>query len=151
MSTKRPLLYLLTAITALALPACQQDSKQNVSKHEKPKPSEKNLNKMTSNLKASMVAYMQTGQPSYTMDDINTCETILKQYLSDIMASKSKKEGMEIVEDVVLRLNGLNRKTQETLIETDEREQIAEIIILAASRKGYNTKNEDITEEWREW
>jgi len=28
---------------------------------------------------------------------------------------------------------------------------IAEIIILAGYLKGYNSKNEDITEDWRDW
>lgn len=36
------------------------------------------------------------------------------------------------------------------LIETNEREQIAEIIILAPSIMGYNSSPKDITEKWRE-
>ena len=30
-------------------------------------------------------------------------------------------------------------------------EDIAEILILAGHLKGYNTRDEDIAEEWREW
>jgi len=166
MQTKRPLLYFLTVLisSVLVLTACGQTSSNNTleqgnlkskdSTQTTPKTSAttpKDLNKLVSDLKTSMISYMQTAQPSYTMDDINSCETILNQYLADILTSKNKKAGMKIVKKTILTLNKLNSKTQETLIETGEREQIAEIIILAASRKGYNSVDEDITEEWRQW
>jgi hypothetical protein len=111
----------------------------------------KDLNIMVNVLKTSMISYMQTAQPLYTMDDINSCEKILNSYLTDMHASKSKEEGKNIVSTAVLRLNKLNIQTNQTLIETTEREQIAEIIIFASSLKGYNTMDEDITEELREW
>jgi hypothetical protein len=166
MQTKRPLLYLFSVLisSALVLPACGQtnsnntleqgnlkskDSTQTTSKTSATAP--KDLNKLLGDLKTSMISYMQTAQPSYTIDDINSCETILKQYLVDMLTSKNKKAGMKIVKKTILTLNKLNSKTQETLIETGEREQIAEIIILASSRKGYNSVDEDITEEWRQW
>jgi hypothetical protein len=166
MQTKRSLLYLFTALisSVLALPACGQPSSNNIleqgnlkskdSTQTTPKAlatAPKDLNKLLGDLKTSMISYMQTAQPSYTMDDINSCETILNQYLVDMLTSKNKKAGMKIVKKTILTLNKLNSKTQETLIETGEREQIAEIIILASSRKGYNSVDEDITEEWREW
>lgn len=62
-----------------------------------------------------------------------------------------KKNGMKSVKNVVLGLNDLNEKCGHELIETDQREQIADIIILAGHLKNYNTRNEDITEDWREW
>jgi hypothetical protein len=166
MQTKRPLLYLFSVLisSALVLPACGQTSSKNTLEQENlksidstqttPKASAtapKDLNKLLGDLKTSMISYMQTAQPSYTMDDINSCETILKQYLVDMLTSKNKKAGIKIVKKTILTLNKLNSKTQETLIETGEREQIAEIIILASSRKGYNSVDEDITEEWRQW
>ena len=55
------------------------------------------------------------------------------------------------VKMTVLRLNKLNEKCDFQLIETGEREQIAEIIISAGNLKGYNSLDDDITEEWREW
>ncbi|WP_167356145.1 hypothetical protein [Chryseobacterium jejuense] len=58
---------------------------------------------------------------------------------------------MEIVKSTVLKLNNLNEKCDYSLIETNEREQIAEIIILAGYEMGYNASDEDGTEEWREW
>ncbi|GAA4213114.1 hypothetical protein GCM10022289_44830 [Pedobacter jeongneungensis] len=115
------------------------------------KPAQEDLDKMLSELKNSMISYMKSAEPPYTMDDIDSCEKILKVYLVDINASQNKEQGMEMVKTTVVNLNALNGKTEGTLIETSEREKIAEIIILASSRKGYNTIDEDITEEWREW
>jgi hypothetical protein len=57
---------------------------------------------------------------------------------------------MLIVKSTVLKLNALNEKCDLSLIETNEREQITEIII-ASHKMKYNSLNEDITEEWREW
>jgi len=93
MKIKRHLLYLLSVLfsSALALPACSQEHKKNIREQESSKsidtsrtsqkvsakPVEKDLGKMVTDLKASMVSYMQTAQPSYTMDDIDSCEKIL--------------------------------------------------------------------------
>jgi len=98
-----------------------------------------------------MTEYMETTQPSYSKKDIEECGKILTEYLSAISESQSKDEGMKIVQNTVEKLNALNEKCDFELIETSEREQIAEIIILAGSKKGYNTPEEDITEDWREW
>lgn len=147
MKTTRTLSFFLILIVSLLLTACHQDRKPN-----SPQPlTQQDINKLMGNLKTSMVTYLQSDGPPYTMDDINTCERILKQYLADMQVSTNKEEGMEIVMHTVLKLNSLNHQAQETLIETDAREQIAEIIILASSRKGYSAINEDVTEEWREW
>lgn len=102
-------------------------------------------------LKQSMTEYLETAQPLYSKKDIDECENILNDYLSKISQSKSKEEGMKIVQNTVEKLNALNEKCDFGLIETSEREQIAEIIILASSKKGYNTPEDDITEDWREW
>lgn len=76
---------------------------------------------------------------------------ILLEYIQSIDKTTDKTEGLKIVESTVLRLNELNEKCDFQLIETGEREQIAEIIIAIGNKKGYNSLNEDITEEWREW
>lgn len=102
-------------------------------------------------LKSSMTEYMKSTEVSYTKTDIEECINILKQYLNNISKTKSKEEGLAIVKSTVLKLNTLNEKCDSGLIETSERETIAEIIISASSDKGYNSLNEDITEEWREW
>ena len=58
---------------------------------------------------------------------------------------------MKVVEKTVLALNELNEPCDKELIETGQREDIAEIIILAGNLTGYNSLDEDITGEWREW
>jgi len=98
-----------------------------------------------------MLDYMEVANPSYTKIDVEECAKILNNYVSEISNSGSKDEGMEIVEITIEKLNKLNEKCDFELIETSEREQIAEIIILESSKKGYNKPEEDITEAWREW
>ena len=102
-------------------------------------------------LKTSMEDYMNDKDPSYSQNDIDQCIALLTDYTIKILSTGSKKEAMEIVKSTVLKLNELNKKCDFFLIETNEREQIVEIIILASSEMGYNTVDEDITEEWREW
>lgn len=52
---------------------------------------------------------------------------------------------MLVVKDTVIKLNVLNTKCGSELNETDQREQIAELIIISSELMGYNTRNEDIT------
>ena len=47
---------------------------------------------------------------------------------------------------LVIKLNGLNTKCGSELIETNQREQLAELIIISSELMGYNTRNEDIKE-----
>ena len=107
--------------------------------------------KQISLLKKSMIEYMETADPSYSKNDVEECEKILNNYLSDMSNSKSKDEGMKIVKNTVEKLNQLNEKCNFELIETSEREQIVDVIILASSKKGYNRLEDDITENWRKW
>ena len=76
---------------------------------------------------------------------------LISDYLNKVENASSKEEAMKIVEKTVLALNGLNEKCEYELIETDQREDIAEILILAGNLKGFNSRDEDITEDWREW
>ncbi len=109
------------------------------------------LQKQIEDLKNSMLAYMETGQPEYSSEDVNNCVKILKDYVSKIAKTNSKDNAMEIVKSTVLKLNDLNNNAKSELIETGEREQIANIIISATHAKGYNSMDEDVTEAWREW
>jgi hypothetical protein len=111
----------------------------------------KQLDSLILDLKKNMEDYMHENDPSYTQDDVNLCIATLSDYVIKVFATGSKGEGMKIVKSTVLKLNDLNEKCDFSLIETNEREQIAEIIISAGHEKGYNAVDEDITEEWREW
>ncbi|WP_147420898.1 hypothetical protein [Sphingobacterium siyangense] len=102
-------------------------------------------------LKTNMEGYLHENNPPYVQDDIDLCIATLSDYVVKVLDTKSKDEGMKLVKATVLKLNELNEKCDYSLIETNEREQIAQIIILAGHEKNYNAIDEDITEEWREW
>ena len=109
------------------------------------------IDSLISNLKKNMEDYMHENDPAYAQNDIDECILIISDYLDGIFDTTSRENAMEIVKKTVLKLNVLNQKCHYSLIETNEREQIAEIIILAGNEMGYNAIDEDITEEWREW
>ena len=111
----------------------------------------KTINELKIDLRKSMIDYIKTGDANYNEKDVKKCISIIDKFLIDIKNSKSKGDGLSIVKNTVLQLNNLNKKTNFSLIETMERENIAEIINLAGYEKGYNSKDEDITEQWREW
>lgn len=111
----------------------------------------KTINELKIDLRKSMIDYIKTGNANYNEKDVKKCISIIDKFLIDIKNSKSKEDGLLIVKNTVLQLNNINKKTNFSLIETMERENIAEIINLAGYEKGYNAKDEDITEQWREW
>lgn len=102
-------------------------------------------------LKKSMEDYMKETSPSYSQNDIDECADLLSKCTINIFKTRSKDDAMSVVKSTVLKLNALNEKCDLSLIETNEREQIIEIIILAGHKMKYNSINEDITEKWREW
>lgn len=92
-------------------------------------------------------------EAGYTQDHIDKCDAVLAAFLSslqEIAVSESESKIMETVKTVVLALNELNAECDGNMIETDQREQLCELIISAANEAGLKTE-EDITEEWREW
>ena len=90
----------------------------------------------------------------YSQEHIDRCGDIIDVFfeeLQGIPGEDRNAEIMELVQSVVLELNQLNDETEGGLIETDQREQLCEIIILAAKEAGLVTDVYDITEEWRDW
>lgn len=102
-------------------------------------------------LKESMIDFIEPDETSYDEKDVETCMNLINTFLKNLDETNSKEEGMKVVETTVLALNELNENCDGEMIETGQREDIAEIIILAGNLKGYNSLDEDITEEWREW
>lgn len=102
-------------------------------------------------LKQNMIDFFEPGETAYTEKDVEKCMNIIDDYIINIEKADSKKDAMFIVEKTVILLNEINEKCEYELIETEQREDIAEIIILSGSLKGFNTRDDDITEEWREW
>lgn len=105
-----------------------------------------------------MLSYMEREEgeddfDDYSKDDIERCASILDRYLSSVLdpSMHGKSVGIRAaVKTAVLELNDLNEQCEHSLIETDQREDICELIINAASFAGLDG-NGDITEEWREW
>ncbi len=89
----------------------------------------------------------------FTQKDISQCESLILEYLAALegITEPSNKEIMKHVKKLVLALNKLNEKTDYSLIETEEREAIWEIIQNSAVECGLSDPEDDITEEWREW
>ncbi|BAQ64509.1 hypothetical protein [Geminocystis sp. NIES-3709] len=89
--------------------------------------------------------------PAYTKADVEEFDRILEEHLLALSKTENKNSAMKCVKMTVIKLNQLNQKAGEELIETDQREGICEYIIKAGVLLGFNNENEDITEEWREW
>jgi hypothetical protein len=102
-------------------------------------------------LESSMLNYMITSNSGFTKKDVNQCVMLLYGHLIAIDPTKNADEALGCVKTTVEALNELNAKCSHGLIETSEREKIAQIIIGASHLKGYNTMEDDITEQWREW
>lgn len=107
----------------------------------------------------SMLSYMeeqiaQSFDPGYTVADVEKCGAILEGYLFSVLDPVIRGDAVKIrklVKSAVLSLNALNRDCAGALIETDQREQICDLIIGTYSRAGLETDEDDVTFEWREW
>ena len=104
---------------------------------------------------APMIRFLQEWEDDceFTLKDIQKCELILNQYLDSLadLSSPTDKDIMKLVKKTVLALNKLNEQTDYALLETEERENIWELIQTSAISCGLQNPADDITEEWREW
>ncbi len=104
-----------------------------------------------SKLRKDMIDYIADGDEDYTIEQVDECMSLLNNYLDKLDNISTREAGMAIVKETVLALNQLNETCEHALIETGQREDIAEVLILASKIKGFNEAEEDITEDWREW
>lgn len=111
---------------------------------------ERTLDGMRSYIEAVL---KDNGDPGYTDMDVDRCGAIIDSYIQRISSCKHGDEQsiMSVVRDTVFELNALNSEAGESLIETDQREDLAELIIKAAAVVGVGNGKDDLTEEWREW
>ncbi len=119
------------------------------------------LTEMKAEIIDGMISYMEPDEdddedfdPGYSKDAVEECASILGTYLNDLASPDLGADSAKImaaVKGAVLALNALNEKCGGSLIETDQREGICELIIRAAAVAGLQSEEEDITEEWREW
>jgi hypothetical protein len=98
-----------------------------------------------------MLSYMDSGEASYSEEDIDRCRDILISHAKALELVKDRAGAIDLVKATVLELNKLNQGAGEELIETDQREEICGFIIKAGAIMGFNSEDEDVTEEWREW
>jgi len=99
----------------------------------------------------SWVEYDEDGE-FFTEENISATNKVLDTYINNLKQlgeNPPEVEVMQVVKDVVIKINELNIK-QNHFIETMEREDLYEFIDAAARIAGLESE-EDITEEWREW
>lgn len=89
----------------------------------------------------------------YSAQDVATCGEIIDNFLKQLKNTATDKTAiMQAVKVAVLELNTLNENCEYGLIETEQREQLYEILSAAATDAGLEIgEDEDITDEWREW
>lgn len=101
-----------------------------------------------------MISFMEDWDSyDYTTEDVESCKTLIYNYLEALaaMTDPTDEAIMEQVKTLVLALNELNEQTDYSLIETEAREAIWEVIQTSAVDCGLKEYGDDITEEWREW
>jgi len=90
----------------------------------------------------------------YSQKHVERCSKIIDEYFASLDISSGEKPTAEIlkaVEVTVIQLNKLNDECSGSLIETNEREDLCELITRAAELAGLEQSGADITEQWREW
>ena len=121
-----------------------------------PKFSEQPQSEVRQRLLDGMIRYMKLAgnDCGYKKADVAQCMKIIDGYLAALGEGKSSKLSepkiREAVKKAVLDLNRLNEKCGGSLIETDQREYLCQLLLVAARRAGLKTRD-DITEAWREW
>ena len=92
-------------------------------------------------------------EAGYSQKHVDKCAKILDAYLAAMDRILEAGQDAKILSEAkktVLDLNALNEKCDGSLIETDQREQICELLIVGAKHAGL-TLDGDFTEEWRQW
>ena len=90
----------------------------------------------------------------YTQEHVDRCLAIVDEFLDSLEKPPEAKKNEYILaaaKKTVLKLNKLNEECDYSLIGTDQREDLAELINLAAKHAGLESSVYDITEEWRDW
>lgn len=89
-------------------------------------------------------------EPYYPLEKVDECGRIIDDFLAAVRGAQGEAAILSEVEKTVNALNELNDECEGVLIETDQREELCELILGAAQAAGLQT-SEDITERWREW
>jgi hypothetical protein len=90
----------------------------------------------------------------YTQEHVDRCSEIVDDFLASLEKAPEAQKNkyiMVAVKKTILRLNELNEECGGSLIETDQREDLAKLINFAAKHAGLKSSADDITYKWREW
>ena len=93
---------------------------------------------------------MQTHAP-FDKSHIDKLTNLLDDYLTELEQVSTKDDALKLVERTVNAINTVNEDANEEMIETMEREDIAEVINYACVLKGYAAEDDDLTEDYRDW
>jgi|GEM_PF-569654 len=100
-------------------------------------------------IESGMLEYLEdVGECNYNKKDINTLKELSASFNNKSVTSEL--EMLQSIKEYVQSLNELNEKCSYELIETDQREQIVDMILESSKAKGYEF-DYDITEKYREW
>jgi hypothetical protein len=113
--------------------------------------SDERLGKLKVSLLEGMREYMPSVDGSYQEADVQRCGEILDQFGAAISGAVGREDALAHVRTAVLDLNALNERCGGSLIETDQREMLCELIIATVARRGFISPEEDVTFAWREW
>ncbi len=87
----------------------------------------------------------------YTASDVAECGNDLSEFLNNLKTENINHDSaLNHVKNLVLKLNALNDRCGGSLIETDQREDICELIDSSLTQ-AHVPFEDDVTEEWREW
>jgi len=103
---------------------------------------------------APMIGFLEEWDDcTYTLRDVETCAMLLRNYLGELCAMWNPTDDriLQSAKQLVLALNRLNESTDFSIIETDQREAICQLIQESAVECGLKEYEEDITEQWRQW
>jgi hypothetical protein len=149
---------LLVGLGLVFLFSCCAANRPTTTGASMPNVPEESLAAVRARLQAGMIGYLEEddeddddedGDAAYTRADIDECMRIVDTYLAAVR--RTPPTGLiPLVRDAVLRLNALNDRCEGALIETDQREDLCEILLVAARSAGM-TEQGDVTEPWREW
>lgn len=92
-------------------------------------------------------------EPAYLKEDVQECDDIVTAFITHIDTHPQKSDYtwiLQQVETFVKALNALNAKHENQLIETNQREDLCNLVELVVLHAGH-AYNTDITEQWREW
>ncbi len=136
----------------VGLSGCLAQSRKSLWEFNMPNFPNEAVTKVRHRLLDGMASYMtRSADCGYTQLHIDRCAAILDGYLAAMTPDRQRTDEqiLSLVKQTVLKLNDLNAETG-SLIETDQREDLCQLIQTAATQAGLKT-TDDVTEEWRLW